>query len=73
MTGGWGTSSGRSEPDVGETFVNGKDQETARGLLDACDNLGVTRLLVRTSARGFIVPNAVYDEYANDQAAARGI
>jgi hypothetical protein len=58
-------------PDLGETFVAGKDQATARALLAACDTLGVQRWSVRTGARGFVVPNAVYDQYASDQASTQ--
>jgi hypothetical protein len=53
---------------VGETFVAGKDQATARALLAACDAEGMQRWNVRTGAHGFVVPNAVYDRYASDQA-----
>jgi hypothetical protein len=71
VTGGFGTpTSERADtPDLGETFVAGKDQETARGLLAACRDLGLQTWNVRTGARGFIVPNAVYDLYASDQQA----
>lgn len=55
-------------PDMGETFVAGKDQATARALLDACAALGMQAWNVRTGAHGFVVPNAVYDRYASDQA-----
>lgn len=57
-------------PDLGETFVAGRDKPTARALLAACDALGMQRWNVRTGARGFVVPNAVYDQYASDQVAA---
>lgn len=66
-------SSAADQPDVGETFVAGKDKETAQGLLAACRALGVATWNVRTGSRGFIVPNAVYDQYADDTAAAHGI
>lgn len=71
MSGGWGTpmSAATDAPDLGETFVNGKDQATAAGLLAACRALGLPTLLVRTTASGFVVPSAVYDQYANDTAA----
>lgn len=62
MTGGWGTPSYPSaEPVVGETYVMGKDRETARRLLDAADAAGVDQQEVRTVTGGFVVPNAVYD------------
>lgn len=54
-------------PDLGETFVAGKDAETARALLAACRALDLPTWNVRTGARGFIVPNAVYDQYATNQ------
>lgn len=61
-------------PDVGETFVAGKDQPTAAALLAACRALGLQTWNVRTGAHGFVVPNAVYDQYAADQqATAHGI
>lgn len=63
MTGGWGTPSwmgGEPRPDL-ETYVMGKDRETARRLLDAADAAGVDQQEVRTVTGGFIVPNAVYD------------
>ncbi|UQS95167.1 hypothetical protein Pam4_24 [Pseudanabaena phage Pam4] len=62
MPGGWGTPSWMGgEPEVGETFVQGKDQATARALLAAAEDLGIDPLAVRTVSRGFIVPNAVWD------------
>lgn len=70
--GGWGTPT-LDRLMVGETYVSGKDQATARALLDAAAALGLPSLVVRTAARGFIVPDAVYDRYANDQAEAHGI
>lgn len=64
MAGGWNTPSWMGgNPALGETFVNGKTQEVARGLLAACDRLGVPRQMVRTAAKGFNVPSEVYDEY----------
>lgn len=70
MSGGFGTpTSERADtPDMGETFVAGKTQDTARALLAACDAEGMQRWNVRTGARGFVVPNQVYDRYASDQA-----
>lgn len=63
MTGGWGTPRWMGgEPRVDtETYVMGKDRETARRLLDAADAAGVDQQEVRTVTGGFIVPNAVYD------------
>jgi hypothetical protein len=68
MTGGWGTPSWMGgEPVQGETYVPGKDRETARALLAACDERGVDQSVVRTVTGGFIVPNEVYDQYAATQ------
>lgn len=65
MSAGWGTPTWmQPEPAVGETFVQGKTPQTARALLNACDELGVDRIEVRTITGGFIVPNAVYDTAA---------
>lgn len=62
MTGGWGTPSWMGgDPDLGETFVQGKDQATAQGLLAAAAALGLEPLVVRAVSHGFIVPNEVYD------------
>lgn len=62
MTGGWGTPSWMQPgPEVGETFVQGKTQDTARALLDAADELGLDRNTVRAVSGGFIVPNEVWD------------
>lgn len=64
MTGGWGTPSSwslGSEPQPGQTFVQGKDQETARRLLDAAARVGVDVQEVRTVNGGFVVPDAVWD------------
>lgn len=62
MTGGWGAPSWMGgDPVEGETFVAGKDQETARALLAACDEVGIDQAEVRTVNGGFIVPNAVWD------------
>lgn len=62
MAGGWGTPSWMGgDPELGETFVQGKAQDTARGLLTAAADLGLEPLVVRSVAHGFIVPNEVYD------------
>lgn len=50
-----------SYPEVGETFVQGKSQQTARELLQAAEALQLDVLVVRTAAAGFIVPNEVWD------------
>lgn len=49
------------EPNLGETFVNGKTRDNARALLASADALGIDRTCVVASRGGFIVPNAVYD------------
>lgn len=49
------------DPELGETFVQGKTQETARALLAAAEALGHNTQVVRAIAHGFIVPNDVYD------------
>lgn len=62
MSGGWGTPSWMGGvPTIGETFVAGKDRDTARALLAAADDLGIDRMVVRTANGGFVVPDAVYD------------
>lgn len=62
MSAGWGTPSWMQPgPEVGETFVQGKTQATARALLDAADQLGLDRNTVRAVTGGFIVPNEVWD------------
>lgn len=69
MTGGWGTPSWMGgDPDLGETFIQGKDSQTARALLSAAADLGHESHVVRTVTGGFIVPNDVYDK-AQEQAA----
>jgi len=72
VTGGWGTPTNEAMS-LGETYVAGKDQQTARSLLAACRALDLPTILVRTAARGFIVPDQVYEQYADDQAASHGI
>lgn len=74
MAGGWGTPTAASERvDVGETFVSGKDQPTAQGLLAAARALELPTFVVRAVTGGFVVPDAVYDRYANDLAEPLGI
>jgi hypothetical protein len=71
--GGWGTPHPGNIPEVGETFVQGKTQETARALLDAADALGLDRAaVVRTVNKGFIVPNEVWDQAEETRLAAEG-
>lgn len=73
MSGGWGTPSWMGgHPTVGETFVNGKDPETARELLGAADALGLEPLVVRTATGGFVVPDEVWDYVEQQRAAAGG-
>jgi len=65
VSGGWGTPTWMQPgPEVGETFVQGKTQEVARGLLDAAKALGLDhQSVVRAVTGGFIVPNEVYDQW----------
>lgn len=49
----------------GTTFVQGKDQATARVLLNAADKVGLPAYVVKTAAHGFIVPDAVWDAVEN--------
>ena len=56
------------DPDLGETFVQGKDRDTARALLAAAEATGHDRSVVRTVAHGFIVPNPVYDHVLAEHA-----
>lgn len=72
MPGGWGTPHPGNEPEIGETFVQGKTQDTARGLLAAADALGLDRSLIRTVNQGFIVPNEVWDHFDEARLAAEG-
>lgn len=72
MAGGWGTPHPGTYPEMGETFVQGKTQETARALLDAAAALGLDSGEVRTIAHGFIVPNAVWDKAEETRLAAEG-
>lgn len=51
--------------DPGETYVNGKDAQTARDLLAAADRLGLDRGVVRTVQGGFVVPDPVWDDVAS--------
>lgn len=72
MTGGWSTPH-RDQMVVGETFVQGKDQATARMLLAAADDLGLDRSTsVRTTNHGFIVPDAVWERAQENQRQADG-
>ena len=50
----------------GETFIWGRHQVTAIALLAAADRLGVDPILVRATDTGFIVPDEVADEAADD-------
>lgn len=56
------------EPDLGETFVQGKDRATARALLDAAAALELDPSVVRAVTNGFIVPNPVYDRVLAEHA-----
>lgn len=47
-----------------DTFVWGKDPDTARELLAACDALDLDQSVVRTTETGFVVPSAVWDHVA---------
>lgn len=56
------------DPELGETFVQGKDTDTARALLAAAVATGHDTSVVRTVAHGFIVPNPVYDHVLAERA-----
>lgn len=71
MTGGWSTPHGE-RLELGETFVQGKDAETARILLEAAEALGLDALVVRTTNHGFKVPAAVWDRAQQDHQATPG-
>jgi hypothetical protein len=78
VSGGWGTPSGQglnqlSDLDAGAVFVQGKDQETARRLLAAADQVGVERVLIRTTMHGFVVPEAVWDAAEDNRRADQGL
>ena len=45
------------------TTINEKSRETAEALLVAAERVGASVYDVRTSIRGFIVPDAVAEEY----------
>lgn len=45
----------------GETYVHGRDPETARTLLVTCKRLGIPQHVVRTTETGFLVPDEVWD------------
>lgn len=64
MTGGTPSWMG-GDPSEGETYVDGKDQATAAGLLASADALGEDRqTAVRAVTGGFVVTDTVYDHYA---------
>ena len=46
----------------GESFVNGRSRETAQGLLERAEELGLSLSLVRTTSHGYIVPTALVEE-----------
>lgn len=48
---------------IGQTYVHGKTPENATRLLEACDRLGVDRRVPHAVDSGFIVPDAVADEF----------
>jgi hypothetical protein len=64
MTGGWGTPTWQGgEVGLGEVFVSDKSQQMARDLLQAAADLGLDPgAEVRTVTKGFIVPEAVYEQ-----------
>lgn len=61
------------DPDVGETYVQGKDQQTARDLLNAAKTLELDSIVVRAVNGGFIVPNAVWDTVQQQRQANTGL
>lgn len=74
MSSGWGTPSWMGgDPVVGETFVQGKDQQTARDLLAAARLLELDPIVVRTVNGGFIVPNEVWDTAQEQRQANTGL
>lgn len=74
MSGGWGTPAWMGgDPALGETFVQGKDQPTARALLDAAHDLGLDPIVVRAVNGGFIVPNEVWDTMQEQRQADTGL
>lgn len=47
---------------VGQTFIQGRDAEMSRALLDAAAALGLDPVTaVRTTSHGYVVPDAVAD------------
>lgn len=72
MPGGWGTPHSGTYPEVGEVFVQGKTQATARALLAAADQLELGHHVVRTVNQGFIVPAEVWDQAEETRLAAEG-
>lgn len=74
MSGGWGAPSWMGgDPEEGETYVAGKDQQTARDLLAAAAELDLGAHVVRTVNGGFIVPDAVWDLTHQNRQAANGL
>lgn len=54
----------------GQTFINGRDPETARRLLAAAEELGHDpSLVVLTTSFGYIVPDEVADAIATPDSA----
>jgi hypothetical protein len=72
MPGGWGTPHPGTYPEVGETYIDGKDPETARALLTAARDLGVDPQAIRTVNRGFIAPTEVWEHAEDTRLAAEG-
>lgn len=70
---GWGTpQTERIEMEIGDVFVQGKDQQTARDLLTASRELDLEDLVVRTTNHGFIVPGEVWDRAQQNRSQATG-
>jgi hypothetical protein len=63
VSGGWNTPvAAREQVELGETYVQGKDQATAQLLLRAARELELDTLVVRTARAGFVVPSEVWDK-----------